>query len=156
MEKPIVANYVRRMKKLFVIFSFVMIPAVMISLIFAFNGVFAFYIVAPVLAVAYLVAYGFYAMRVSMSVVIAVEMTDVVVHLKTKRKTFTYDAKMGCVAMKAKKGKYIGTFRTQNSEDKFIFLRRVPFTKRYEVAFSPEDMRLLFPAFADAVQDSDA
>ena len=147
MEKPTVANYVRLIKKLFVIFSCVMIPAIMVCLVFAFGGVFAFYFIAPVLILAYLIVYGLYAIRISMSVVIGLEVTDQVIHLKTKRKTFTYDAKTGCVAMKAKKGKFIGTFRTQDSEDKFIFLRHVPFTKHYDIAFSADEMRYLFPDF---------
>lgn len=149
MFKESIANYVRIMKKLFVIFSCFMIVAIMVSLTFAFNQFVAFYVIAPLLIVAYLVAYGFYAIRVSMSVVIAVEVTDLVIHLKTKRRTFTYDAKAGCVAMKEKRGSFVGTFRTQDSEDKFVFLRHVPFTKSYETAFTEEDMRLIYPAFGE-------
>ena len=89
MFKESIANYVRIMKKLFVIFSCFMIVAIMVSLTFAFSQFVAFYVIAPLLIVAYLVAYGFYAIRVSMSVVIAVEVTDLVIHLKTKRRTFT-------------------------------------------------------------------
>ena len=146
MQKENVANFVRLAKKVFVIFSCVMIVAIMVSLTFAFSRVFAFYIIAPLLIVLYLVAYAFYALRVSMSIVIAVEVTDQVIHLKTNRKTFTYDAKTGCVAVKENKGSFVGTFRTQDSEDKFVFLRHVPFTKRYEVAFTEDDMRLICPA----------
>ena len=153
MEKEIVANYVRRIKKLFVIFSCVMIPAIMVCLIFAFGGSIAFCIIAPVLIVVYLILYGVYALYVSMGLVVGYEVTDLVVHIKTKRKTFTYDARMGCVAIKVKKGKFVGTFRTQDSEDKFVFLRRVPFTKRYEVAFTEDDMRRIFPAFEEEGED---
>lgn len=149
MEKSSVANYVRLVKKIFVIFSCVMIPAIMVFLILAFNRFVAFYVLAPVAIVAYLAVYAVYALRVSMGIVIAVEKTDLVVHIRTKRKTFTYDANMGCVALKEKNGKFIGTFRTQDSEDKFIFLKHVPFTRRYETAFTREEMRLLFPAVCE-------
>ena len=155
MEKTVIVKYVRLVKKLFVIFSCVMIPAVMVSLILAVNGYVAFYAIAPVLAVGYLVVYGLYAMRVSMSVVLAMDVTDEVVHLKTKRKTFTYDAKRGCVGMKAGKKKFVGTFRTQDSQDSFIFLRRVPFAKRYETGFTAEEMRRVYPALAEDAEETE-
>lgn len=145
MEKRSIVNFVRLVKKAFVIFSCVMLAAIMVSLTFAFSKVFAFYIIAPALIVAYLVVYGVYALYVSMGLVLGIEVTDQVVHLKTKRKTFTYDVKMGCIAVKVKKNKFVATFRTQDSQDKFTFLRHVPFTKHYEVAFSEDEIRLFYP-----------
>ena len=58
-------------------------------------------------------------------------------------------AEQAMAAMKEKRGSFVGTFRTQDSEDKFVFLRHVPFTKSYETAFTEEDMRLIYPAFGE-------
>ena len=147
MEKALIVNYVRLVKKLFVIFSCVMLPAVMVCLIFAFGGSIAFCILAPALIIAYLTVYALYALRVSMGIVLGAEVTESVVHLKTKRKTFTYDARCGCVGVKVKKNKFVCTFRTQTSEDTFTFLRRVPFAKRYEEGFGEDEMRRIVPNF---------
>ena len=84
-------------------------------------------------------------MYVSMGTVLSVEVTEQVVHVVTKRKTFTYDAG-SCVAVKAKSGRYVATFRGNDSQDSFIFYTRVPFTGRYEGAFTKEDLRAFYPA----------
>ena len=140
-----VLKFVKIIKRLFIIFSIVVLFAFMISAVFAFNKVLAFYFIAPGLLLLWLVVYGLYAMRVSMGTVIGVEVTSEVVHLKTKRKTYTYDRERGCEKIKVKGNKFIGTFSTQQSRDTFIFYRRVPFSKYHEEQFTKEDIARFFP-----------
>ena len=147
-----IVHYVKTVKKLFLIFSLIAIPAFMVSLVFAVGKVVPFYFIAPAIAVGYLVVYGFYAMRVSMGTVTGIEITDQVVHLHTPRKTFTYDVKAGCVEVKTYKNRYVGTFQTQNSRDKFIFYRRVLFSKSYMEQFTAEEIRLFFPSLDEFPQ----
>ena len=140
-----ILRYVKIMKRLFVIFSIVVLSAFMVCAVFAFNKIFAFYFIAPALLFLWLVVYGLYAMRVSMGTVIGIEVTNEVVHLKTKRKTYTYDRERGCEAIKIKGNRFIGTFSTQRSRDKFIFYRRVLFSKYHEEQFTKEDIARFFP-----------
>ena len=44
-----VVKYVKIIKRLFIAFSIVVLPALMVSLVFAFSKVFAFYFIAPAL-----------------------------------------------------------------------------------------------------------
>ena len=130
-EQPFVIRYVRAMKRCIVLLSCIAIPAVMVCAVFAFLGYIGFWIVTPVALVAYLALYGWYALRVSMGTVIGTEVTDTVVHVKTKRAVYTYDVKSGCIAVRQKKNCWIATFRTQTSQDSFIFYRRAPFSRPY-------------------------
>lgn len=144
--KQSIKKYVDILKSLFVAFSVLVIPSFMVCLVYAFTGALAFCIIAPVLGVAYLVVYGCYALRISMGTVIGTEITDKVVHLKTKRKTFTYDVRMGCVDVKVKKNKFIATFQTQDSRDKFVFLRRFAVFGNGAEQFTVEEIRAFYPA----------
>ena len=145
--KRAAVKYVTVMKRLLVAFDAVGIPAFMVLLIFAFQLHPYYAIGAAAVGVSLLAVYGAYAMRVSMGVVLEAEVTLEVIHLKTRRKTFTYDAQRGCVAMKRYKNRYVGTFRTQDSEDKFTFYRYAPFTGYKEEVFTEEEIRAIYPAF---------
>ena len=140
-----ILKFVKIIKRLFILYSVVVLLAFMISAVFAFNKVFAFYFIAPALLLAWLVVYGLYAMRVSMGTVIGVEVTNEVVHLKTKRKTYTYDRERGCEKIIVKGNKFIGTFATQSSRDTFIFYRRVLFSKYHEEQFTAEEIARFYP-----------
>ncbi len=140
-----ILKFVKRMRLLFILFSVVCIPAFMVCLVFAVSGYFAFYIISPALAVLWIAVYATYALRVSMGLVISVETTDKVVYLQTKRKTFTYDVRMGCVDMKVYKNKFVGTFETQDSRDKFVFYRRVPLGKYSEEQFTEREIEKFYP-----------
>lgn len=144
-EKEGIVRYVRIIKKLFALFSVVMIPLFFVSLTFAIMRYAAFWIITPVLGAAYFVVYGFYAMRVTLGTVIGVERTPELIYVKTVRKTFTYDAKSGCVAVKRKGKKFVATFRTQDAQDSFLFYNRVPFTPYHEKQFTEEEMALICP-----------
>ena len=139
-EQPVVIRFVKTVKKFFVIFSCFAIPGIMVCAVYAFLRYIGFWIVTPVALVAYLALYGWYALRVSMGTVIGTEVTDTVVHVKTKRAVYTYDVKSGCIAVRQKKNCWIATFRTQTSQDSFIFYRRAPFSRPYETAFTQEDI----------------
>lgn len=145
-----IRRYVDLMKKLFIAFSVVVIPSFMVCLVYAFTGAMAFCIIAPALGVLYLAVYALYALRISMGTVIGTEITDKFIHLKTKRKTFTYDAQTGCVGVKAKKNKFVCTFQTQDSRDKFVFLRRFAFFGNGEKQFTAEEIRAFYPALDEA------
>lgn len=140
-----ILKYVNIMKKLFIVFSVVVLTAFMISAVFAFNKFFAFYFIAPALLLLWLVAYGFYQMRVNMGTVIGVEVTDEVVHLKTKRGTYTYDRENGCENIKVAGNRFVGTFSNERSRDKFIFYRRVLFSKYRDEQFTAEDIAQFYP-----------
>lgn len=140
-----VLKFVRIIKSLFIVFSVVMIAAFMVTMVFAFNRFFAFYFISPALLLTWLVFYGLYAMRVSMGTVIGVEVTPEVVHLKTRRKTYTYDRQRGCENIKVYPNKFVGTFATDKSRDKFIFYRRVLFSKYSEEQFTAEDIAAFYP-----------
>ena len=140
-----ILKYVKIIKRLYVVFTTIVFVALMVSAVFAFNRVFAFYFIAPALLLLWLVVYGLYALRVSMGTVIGVEITKDVVHLKTKRKTYTYDRERGCENIKVKGNKFIGTFVTERSRDKFIFYRRVLFSKYQDEQFTKEDIALFYP-----------
>ncbi|MDE7295654.1 MAG: hypothetical protein K2N84_00120 [Clostridia bacterium] len=144
--KQAIKKYVDILKRLFVAFSVVVIPSFMVCLVYAFTGALAFCIIAPALGIVYLVVYAFYALKISMGTVIGTEITDKVVHLKTKRKTFTYDVRRGCVDVKVKKNKFIATFQTQDSRDKFVFLRRFAVFGSGAEQFTVEDIRAFYPA----------
>lgn len=140
-----VLKYVNTVKKLFIAFSVVVLSAFMVSAVFAFNRFAAFYFIAPALLLLWLVVYGLYAMRVSMGTVIGVEIANEVVHLKTKRRTYTYDLERGCESVRIKNNKFVGTFATERSRDKFIFYRRVLFSKYHEEQFTVEDIARFYP-----------
>ena len=143
-EQPAIVRYVRQVKKWFVVLSCIAIPVIMVCAVFAFLGYIGFWIVTPAVLIAYLAVYGWYALHVSMGTVIGLEVTDEVVHVKTKRKIFTYDAKRGCIAVRRKKRCVVATFRTQDSQDCFVFYTRAPFSKPYEGAFTEEDIALFW------------
>ncbi len=143
--KPSVLKYVNFCKKLFIVFSCVALPLLMISLIFACMGYAAFWIIFPVGMVAYFILYGFYALGISMGTVIGFETTEQVVHVKTKRKTYTYDVKRGCKEVRESKRKFICTFETQDSRDKFVFPKKVLFAKSYEEQFTAEELSSFYP-----------
>ena len=140
-----ILRYVKIIKRLYVAFCIVMGIALMVSMVFAFNKVFAFYFIAPVLAVVWLTVYGLYALRVSMGTVIGIEVTNEVVHLKTKRKTYTYDRERGCENIKVKGNKFVGTFANNKTRDKFIFYRRVLFSKYQDEQFTAADIARFYP-----------
>ena len=143
--KPDLVKYVRLVKRLFVLFSVITIPAFMVCLVLAFEKMPVFYYLTPVVGVGYFIVYALYTMQVSMGLVLGIEVTDQVVHIKTKRKTFTYDVKEGCVAMKVTAKKFVGTFRTQDSEDKFVFYRHPPFMRWGAEQFTEDDIRAFYP-----------
>ena len=140
-----IVKYVKIIKRLYVIFTIIILLAVMISAVFAFNKFAAFYIITPVLIVLWLTVYGLYALRVSMGTVLGVEVTKEFIYLKTKRKTYTYDREKGCEEIKYKGNKFIGTFVTERSRDKFVFYRRVLFSKYQDEQFTVEDIAAFYP-----------
>ena len=91
-------KYVRRIKAAYTLFSALFIVAFMVLLVFAFNGSDVgkpvFFSVAAVLLIGYFISYGFYTSRVTLGTVLGIETTDLVVHLHTPRKTYTYDVRM--------------------------------------------------------------
>lgn len=142
-----VEKYVKIVRQLFIIFNVIAIPAFMICLVFAFSRFMAFYFIAPAVGILYFTIYGLYTMRVSLGVVIGVEVTEQVIHLKTPRRTFTYDARMGCVAMRVYKNKFVGTFETQDSRDKFIFYRHPPLISYSAEQFTAAEIERIYPDF---------
>ena len=145
-EKPAILKYVKFWKKLFVVFSCIALPALMICLLFAAQRYIGFWFVSAGIAVLYLTVYGFYAVYISMGTVIGFETTEKVVYVTTKRKTYTYDVKRGCKSVKVTKRKFVCTFETQDSRDKFTFLRKVMFAKSYEDQFTAEEIASFYPA----------
>ena len=149
-EQPVILRYVRFVKKLFVALSCVVIPALMVCGVFAFIGYVGFWIVTPVLLVAYLAVYGWYALRVSMGTAVGTEITKEVVHIKTKRGIYTYDVRTGCVAIRETSRGWVATFRTQTSQESYIFYRRPPLSKPYETAFTAADIDAFWHGGAEA------
>ena len=137
-------KYVRLMKKLFVVFSVVMLPVFMTLLVFAFNGTDIgkpiLFSAAAVALVLYFIVYGYYTMRVTLGTVLGVETTNEVVHLHTARKTYTYDVHMGCVQLKEHKNRFVAVFETQDSRDSFVFFKRAPFSAFSDTQFSLDDI----------------
>ena len=146
-------KFVRLMKKLFILASCVLWPALMVlvALAIGLEGAprVVYGIAAGIVLILFFVIYGFYAMHVSMGTVLAVDTTDKVVHLTTKRSVFTYDVHRGCVAVVAKHRRFVCTFETQNSRDKFVFYTRAPFSKYSDSQFTEADIRRFYPAFDD-------
>lgn len=144
-----IVRYVKICKKIFQIFSLVAIPALMVFLVFALNAEgmakTLFICLAAGTAALWFIAYGFYAMRISLGAVTEVSYNDKVVYLKTPRKTYTYDVLESCVDMKVYKNKFVGTFETQNSRDKFIFYRKTLFSRLGEGCFTANDLRPFYP-----------
>ena len=143
-EQPAIVRYVRTMKKCMVAVSCVALPAILVCAAFAFAGYIGFWIVTPALLVAYFALYAWYALHVSMGTVIALEAAGDVVHIRTKRGTFTYAAEGGCVAVRRRRRSLVATFRTQTSQDSFVFYFRAPFSKPYEEAFTERDIALFW------------
>ncbi len=152
-EKAGILKYVKIVKKIFLAVSFVCLPAAMVLLVFACMGNIVCIVLAAVLILGYLVLYGTYALRVSMGTVIGIDVHEKTVNLRTKRKTWTYDRRRGCVAMRVKKNKFIATFQTQDSRDSFIFYRRVLFSKYSEEQFTADEMRLFYPQIDDLTEE---
>lgn len=148
-QKHAVEKYVKTVKKMFIVFSVVALTAIMVCLLYAFMGYAAFWIIAPCALVFYLAVYAFYALRVSMGTAIGFETTDTVVYVRTKRKTYTYDVKRGCVGVKTTKRKFVCTFETQDSRDTFIFYRKAYFAKRYEDQFTADEIAAFYPKIAE-------
>lgn len=150
-------KFVKRATKLFIALSVVALPALMVILALAVNTRGAPQVIYSVsgagIALIYFVIYGLYAMKVSMGTVICLETTNQVVHLTTKRKVFTYDVKMGCVRVRKKGAKYLCTFRTQDSEDTFIFWTHAPFSKYIDEQFQEEDIRKFCPKYDEMIEE---
>ncbi len=144
-------KYAQIMKALFILLSILILPAAMVLTAVACNleGIprIVYSVVVAAAVLLWLTAYGFYALRVSMGTVLGIECTDKVVHLHTKRKIFTYDVRMGCVAVRVKGNRYICTFETQDSRDKFTFYRHAPFSKYSDAQFTEDDILSFCPAF---------
>ena len=144
-------KFVRFTSRLFIVLSIIVLPALMIIFALAVNlpgtARIVYAVSGVTTAIVYFVIYGFYAMTVSMGTVIGIEYTDMVVHLTTKRKVFTYDVKMGCVNVKRKGKRFICTFRAQNTQDKFVFWTKAPFTRYSDEQFTENDIRAFYPRF---------
>lgn len=137
-------KYVRRIKAAYTLFSALFIVAFMVLLVFAFNGSDVgkpvFFSVAAVLLVGYFISYGFYASRVTLGTVLGIETTDLVVHLHTPRKTYTYDVHMGCVGVREYKNRFVAVFETQDSRDSFIFYKHAPLSSYSDGQFTLSDI----------------
>lgn len=139
-EQPVVIRFVKTVKKFFVIFSCFAIPGIMVCAVYAFLRYIGFWIVTPLILIAYLAFYCWYALHISMGTVIGIEVTNQVVHVKTKRGIYTYDVERGCTAVRKKRNAWVVTFCTQDTKDKFTFYSRVPFAKPYETVFTQEQI----------------
>lgn len=137
-------KYTRMMKKLFVVFSIIALPAFFVLLMFGINGTSLgmpiFLSAAAVVLVLYFVVYGFYSMRVTLGTVLGYETTNEVVHLHTARKTYTYDVHTGCVQLKEHRNRFVAVFETQDSRDTFTFFKRAPFSAFSDTQFSMDDI----------------
>lgn len=146
--KASIVRFVKIVKNIVTLVCAALAVFSMIALVFAFSGYLGFIILAPIGIVAFLVVYGFYAVKFSLDVVLGVEMGAQTMLIKTKRKTFTYG--LGdCVSVKEYDKKYVCTFQTQDSSDRFTFLKRAPFSKPYEEGFTEEDIQKIYPQFAE-------
>lgn len=145
--KPALVRYVKAMKKLFIAFSAITLPAIMILMVFAFNEVEGTLFIWITLAVAilYFVVYGIYSMRVSMGTVTEVAYGERVVYIKTPRKIYTYSLNGGCVDVKVYADKFVATFETQDSRDSYILYRKVPFSSMREEQFTVEEIARFYP-----------
>ena len=137
-------KYVRRIKAAYTLFSALFIVAFMVLLVFAFNGSDVgkpvFFSVAAVLLIGYFISYGLYTSRVTLGTVLGIETTDLVVHLHTPRKTYTYDVRMGCVGAREYKNRFVAVFETQDSRDSFIFYKHAPLSSYADGQFTLSDI----------------
>lgn len=145
-----IIKYVNVVKSFFRLFTVVCIPAFMVFLVVTLNAEdksdkLLFGLLSAGVILLFFVVYGFYSMRVTMGTVTEMQYTDKVVYIKTPRKTYTYDVVGGCVDMKVTARKFVGTFETQDSRDKFIFYRRPPFTPYREEQFTADEIRVFYP-----------
>lgn len=145
MKEPIV-RYLKFVKKVVAVVCVLLAAAIFVSIGFAFSGYIGFMIVTPVLMAAFLTVYGIYAVKFSLNLVLGVEYGKQTLTIRTKRKAFSYGFG-ACEDVKEKENKYVCTFGTQDSVDKFTFLKRVPFMKPYETCFTEEDIERFAPAF---------
>ena len=148
MKAPIV-RYVNLIRRICTVILAVLFVCTMISLLFAFNRYIGFMILAPVFFILFLALYGVYAVKIGLNTVIGLEVTEEVIHVKTRRKTFTFDAG-SCSGVKETDRKFVCTFLSEGASDSFTFLRRVPFAKAGEEGFTEEDIRLVYPGFVSA------
>ena len=153
-DKPSVLKFVNLCRKLFIIFSCIALPALMVCLIFAVRGYMGFLFISIAIALVYFTLYGLYAVYISMGTVVGFETTDKVVYVRTRRKTYTYDVKRGCKAVKTTKRKFVCTFETKDSRDKFIFPRKVLFAKSYDEQFTVAEIATFYPAI-ETMETSD-
>lgn len=154
--KEAIVRYVKGMGKIVTAICVVLAIFSMVSLVFAFGGFIGFMILAPVGIIAFLTVYSVYALKVSLDTVMGIEVTKEVVHVKVKRKIFTYDAVTGCIAVKEYKNKFVCTFQTQDSVDKFTFYKRPPFSKPYAEGFTEGEIRSFCPRFDELIEDKTA
>ncbi len=152
MKEPII-RYVKSMKRIVLLICIPLLILILVSLLFAFNGVIGFMIIGGVAIIALFTVYGWYQLSFSMGTVISYERTKEVIHIHTRRKTFTYDAESGCINVKETPRKYICTFATEDSEDKFSFYKRVPFMKPYEECFTEADILKFYPDFQSELEE---
>ena len=145
-----ILKFVKIIKRLYIAFTVVVLGAFLISTVFAFNQFFAFYFISPALLILWVTVYALYALRVSMGTVIGIEVTKEVVHLKTKRKTYTYDRERGCEKLEVRGNKFVGTFVAEGARDKFMFYRRVLFTKYQDEQFTAEELSAFYPEILDS------
>lgn len=146
-------RFVKRMKRLFLVLSIVLIPVIMIVFVLAVNSAggarIGFFAGGAAALILYLALYCVYAMKVSMSTVLALETTDKVVYITTKRGTYTYDVLMGCVGAVKKGKKVVCTFETMDSRDSFVFYLHAPLSKYSDGQFTEKDIRSFYPRFGE-------
>lgn len=149
-------KYVRRVRCIFMIAAVAVFFALMILLALAvgLSGTprIVYGCSAGALLLLFLVGYGSYEMGVSMGTVLSVEITEQVVHLTTRRKVFTYDVKRGCVGVKRTHNRFVCTFETQNSRDKFSFYTHAPLSAYGDSQFSEEDIRAFCPRYDELLE----
>lgn len=154
--KESIFRYVKAVGKITLVLRIALILFSLVALVLAFSGYIGYMILAGASIVAYIVIYVVYAMKISMDIVLEANTTKEVVHIRVKRKIFTYDAVTGCIGVKEYAKKYVCTFQTQDSVDHFTFYKRAPFAKPYEEGFTERDIRAFCPRFDELLEDHTA
>ncbi len=148
-KQPIL-RYVKLIRNIVTVVCALLAIFSLIALVYAFQGYMGYIILAPVGIVLFIAVYAVYASKISLDTVLGIEVAKNTVHIITKRKTFTYDLQSGCTEVKESDKKYVCTFVTQDSEDKFTFYKTVPFKKPYEVCFEDRDIGVFFSEYAES------
>ena len=142
--KPDVLKFIKRIKRLFVFTSLVLLVLAMVFLIWGIVGAALYFIAFALCAVGFIAALVLYLSKVKYAIVYELGFSGGVITVKVKGGTYTFSPE-NVKKVRYDRSKYIVYFQKDGESDHFIFLRNVPFDRFRAEQFREEEIAAFFP-----------